>query len=89
MEKLPELADLPIIFISGYGRDETIVRAFEPGAADYIVKPFSPTELAAQVRAALLVRAGSAQFVLGALAINYGRRRVTVNGLAVVLTATE
>ena len=40
MEQIPELADLPIIFISGYGRDETIARALEKGAADYIVKPF-------------------------------------------------
>ena len=32
---VPELADLPVIFISGYGRDETIARALEAGAADY------------------------------------------------------
>ena len=43
MERVPELADLPVIFISGYGRDETIARALELGAADYIVKPFSPS----------------------------------------------
>ena len=53
MERLPELSDLPVIFISAYGRDETIARALESGAADYIVKPFSPTELAARVQAAL------------------------------------
>ena len=33
MERIPELADLPVIFISGYGRDETIARALEAGAA--------------------------------------------------------
>ena len=43
--QVPELADLPVIFISGYGHDETIARALEAGATDYIVKPFSPTEL--------------------------------------------
>ena len=53
MERIPELADLPVIFISGYGRDETIARALEAGAADYIVKPFSPMELTARIRAAL------------------------------------
>ena len=41
MERIPELADLPVIFISGYRGDETIARALERGAADYIVKPFS------------------------------------------------
>ena len=45
MESLPELADLPVIFISGYGRDETVAKALRKGAADYIVKPFSQTEL--------------------------------------------
>ena len=89
MAEVPELSDLPVIFISGYGRDETIARAFEAGAADYIVKPFSPTELTARVGAALRARAGAAPFVLGALAIDYARRRVTVDGRAVALTATE
>ena len=45
MAEVPELSDLPVIFISRYGRDETITRAFEAGAADYIVKPFSANEL--------------------------------------------
>ena len=34
MQTVPELADLPVIFISGYGRDETIARALEAGADD-------------------------------------------------------
>jgi len=89
MEQVPELADLPVIFISGYGRDETIARAFERGAADYIVKPFSPTELIARVGAALRGRAPAEPFVLGGLAIDYERRRVTVDGNEVTLTATE
>ena len=89
MESLPELADLPVIFISAYGRDETVARALESGAADYIVKPFSPTELTARVRAALRARAGPEPFVLGDLAIHYERRRVSVAGRDVRLTATE
>jgi len=89
MGEVPELSDLPVIFISAYGRDETIARAFEAGAADYIVKPFSATELTARVGAALRVRAGAEPFVLGALAIDYERRRVTVDGRAAALTPTE
>ena len=50
--QVPELSDLRVIFISAYGRDETVARALDSGAADYMVKPFSPTELAARVRAA-------------------------------------
>ena len=89
MGEVAELSDLPVIFISGYGRDETIARAFEAGAADYIVKPFSATELTARVGAALRARAGAEPFVLGALAIDYERRRVSVGGRGVALTATE
>ena len=89
MEQTPELADLPVIFISGYGRDETVARALEAGAADYIVKPFSPTELTARVRAALRRRAEPEPFVLGDLAIDYEQRRVAVAGRPVRLTAKE
>ena len=89
MQTVPELADLPVIFISGYGRDETIARALEAGASDYIVKPFSPTELTARIRAALRRRADPQPFVLGDLAIDYDRRQVTVAGCQVRLTATE
>ena len=87
--QVPELSDLPVIFISAYGRDETVARALESGAADYIVKPFSSAELAARVRAVLRRQAGPGPFVVGGLAIDYGRRRVTVGGNAVDLTATE
>ena len=89
MRRVPELADLPVIFISGYGRDETIARALESGAADYIVKPFSPTELTARVRAALRRLAEPDPFLLGDLAIHYELHRVTVAGRRVDLTATE
>ena len=89
MERVPELADLPVIFISGYGRDETVARALEAGADDYIVKPFSPTELVARVRAALRRHAEPEPYRLGELAIHYEERRVSVAGRTVQLTATE
>ncbi|MDE0520349.1 MAG: response regulator [Boseongicola sp.] len=63
MTEIPELADLPVIFVSAYGRDETVARALDAGAADYVVKPFSPAELTARVRAALRRRERPAPFV--------------------------
>ena len=89
MRTLPELADVPVIFISGYGRDETVARALEAGAVDYLVKPFSPTELAARVRAALRRADDPETFRLGDLEIDYASRRASVAGRAVELTATE
>ncbi len=89
MEQVPELSDLPIIFISAYGRDETIARAFENGAEDYVVKPFSATELLARVGAALRRRTGAEPFVHGELVIDHERRHVSVGRRTVPLTATE
>ncbi|MCY4633416.1 MAG: response regulator transcription factor [Acidobacteria bacterium] len=89
MRQVPELADLPVIFISAYRRDETVAEALESGAADYIVKPFSPTELVARVRAVLRRREAPESFTVGDLAIDYERRRVTARGVPVELTATE
>ena len=89
MKQVPELSDLPVIFISAYRRDETVAQALEAGAADYIAKPFSPTELVARVRAALRRHAEPAPFVIGEIAIDYAQRRVTVGGEVVDLTATE
>ena len=89
MERVPGLADLPVIFISAYGRDETIARALEAGAADYLVKPFSSAELTARVRAALRRQAGAERVVLGELTIDHEQRRATLAGRPLDLTATE
>ena len=89
MRTVPELADLPVVFISAYGRDETVAEALRAGGADYLVKPFSPTELTARVGAALRKRAAPEPFELGTLAIHYEEHRVTVAGAEVELTTAE
>ena len=45
--------DVAVIFLSAYGQHDLIAKALQMGAADYIVKPFSPTELTARIQAAL------------------------------------
>ncbi len=95
MQDLLRIADVPVIFLSGYGQDQVIARAFEMGADDYIVKPFSPTELAARVQAALRRRTGPARmapsepYVRDDLTIDYVQRMVSVAGQPVRLTAIE
>ena len=49
MEDLHELTDQPVVFISAYRQEETIVQALDAGAVDYIVKPFSQAEFTARV----------------------------------------
>ena len=89
MRTLPALADLPVIFVSAYGGGDTIARALEAGAADYMVKPFSAAELVARVGLALRRRTAPGPFVLGDLAIDRATRRVTLAGRPVRLTAIE
>ena len=95
MRGIQEKADVPVIFLSMYGEDETIARAFDMGADDYVVKPFSPTELGARIRAALRKRAfpeladPPEPYSLGDLVINYDERRVTLAGRPVQLPPRE
>jgi len=53
MKSILATTEVPVIFLSAYGSDETVTTALDSGAVDYIVKPFSPTELVARVSAAL------------------------------------
>ena len=95
MNEVHRIADVPVILLSVYGQDDTVARAFDMGATDYLVKPFSPTELAARIRAAL--RKGveptlgepTVSYSAGDLSIDYSRRRVTLAGEPLDLTATE
>ena len=92
MEELLKTANVPVIFLSAYGREELVARALDRGAVDYIVKPFSPTELVARIRAALRRREvpePSEPYVLGDLTIDYIARSVTLAGRPVRLVAME
>ena len=95
MKEIREASDVPVIFLSVNGQEEVVARAFDMGAADYVVKPFSPTELAARIRAALRKRAApelaqpSEPYVRGDLTVDYAQRRVTVAGNPVELTDIE
>ncbi len=95
LKRLRETSEVPVIFLSGSSGEESVVRALEMGASDYITKPFSPTELIARIEAAL--RKGTANAVgderepyrIGDVTIDYSRRHVTVADRPVHLTATE
>ena len=89
MRTVPGLADLPVIFVSAYGEGDTVARALEAGAADYIVKPFTPAELAARVALALRRHSPPGPFRVGELALDRAKRRVTLAGRPLRLTATE
>ena len=92
MKNILAVSEAQIIFLSGYDRDETIARALDLGAVDYVTKPFSTTELMARIRAALRKQGGPSQvkpFVAGDLVLDEYKRTVTLGGKAVQLTDTE
>ena len=95
MKKILESAEIPVIFLSVYGQENVIANALDMGAADYVVKPFSRTELVARIRAALRKQfrlALSTQpesYSQGDLTVNFVDRHVTKAGRRVMLTDTE
>ncbi len=53
LRQRPSTSKLPIIMLTARGEEDDRIRGLESGADDYIVKPFSPSELTARVRAVL------------------------------------
>ena len=84
--------NLPIIMLSARGEENDRVRGLDYGADDYIVKPFSPGELVARVRAVLrrLRPAFEAEIIqFGDVTMDLAEYRVTRGGDAVRLAPTE
>jgi phosphate regulon transcriptional regulator PhoB len=85
-------AGLPIIMLTAKAEEVDRVVGLEVGADDYIVKPFSPRELVARVKAILRRTqepAAPRTIRVGDLEINEGGHQVTIRGKAVDLTAKE
>jgi two-component system phosphate regulon response regulator PhoB len=84
--------NLPIIMLTARGEESDRVRGLDTGADDYIVKPFSMSELAARVRAVLRrIRPGLAEDRIhnGSLIIDRVAHRVRRDGREVHLGPTE
>ena len=45
----PELATIPVVMVTGEARREILMRSMEAGAADFLVKPFTPDALVAKL----------------------------------------
>ena len=84
---------VPILILSARGDEIDRVTGLELGADDYVVKPFSPRELVARVRAVLrraeAVPLTDERIVAGDLELDLVRRRVSAAGRVVNLTPTE
>jgi two-component system, OmpR family, alkaline phosphatase synthesis response regulator PhoP len=86
-------SNTPIVMLTARGDEADRIVGLELGADDYVVKPFSPKELVARVRAVLRRTAASGRpdevLRVDDVAIDTGKRQVKVADRAVELTPTE
>jgi two-component system phosphate regulon response regulator PhoB len=84
--------EMPIVMLTARSTEPDVVQGLDAGADDYIGKPFSPSELAARVRALLRRRApalADETLAIGRLRLDPGAMRVSVDGSDVRLGPTE
>ena len=87
-------SDVPVIFLTSKDDEVDRVLGLELGADDYVVKPFSPRELVARVKAVLRRRGAALEpdthrFVRGKLVVDLEAHIALWDGTEVILTATE
>jgi len=92
--ELRRSSNIPIVILTARGDEADRIVGLELGADDYVVKPFSPKELVARVRAVLrrteTARAGRPEVLrVSDIEIDVPRLRVSVGGRPVDLTPTE
>ena len=88
----PETRNMPIIILTARGEETDRIRGLDTGADDYVVKPFSMTELTARIRAVLRrIRPGLAEDRIrhGDIVIDRVAHRVKRGGQEVHLGPTE
>jgi DNA-binding response OmpR family regulator len=94
-DRIREFSDVPIIFVTAKGEEHERVQGLNLGADDYIVKPFSATELLARVRAVLRRTQRTSEptkqitFRHANLVIDFARAEVFLDDRMVYLSATE
>lgn len=81
--------DAAIIILTARSDEDSVVRALEEGADDYVAKPFRARELVSRLRAVLRRRGTKQFYACGTLVVDARSAQVTVSGTPVALTAQE
>lgn len=91
MERLKEMGDYPVLFLTARGEDEDKFRGFGIGADDYVVKPFLPKELTFRIMAILRrsYKGENPLVKLKGCEIDFERAEVVRDGEHIALTAKE
>lgn len=95
LQEIRAFSDVPVIIVTARGEEVARVRGLEMGADDYIVKPFSHTELLARVKAILRrtqkpeLRSDEGILSVPGFVLDLAGRRLLLEGREVNFTATE
>ncbi|HEY5569712.1 MAG TPA: phosphate regulon transcriptional regulator PhoB [Gammaproteobacteria bacterium] len=91
LKRDPETREIPVIMVTARAEEDDRVTGLDGGADDYIVKPFSPRELLARIRAALRRSSAGEDEVIeaGELRLDTASHEVKVGKTEVVLGPTE
>ena len=96
-QELRRISNVPILMITARTEDADRIMGLDIGADDYIVKPFSPAEVMARVRAIMRrldfrqpeAAEDDEEFTLGSLSLNMTKAEVSINGETISLTHRE
>ncbi|PWM36898.1 MAG: DNA-binding response regulator [Clostridiales bacterium] len=88
--QIKQAQDIPVIFLTAFGDEASVVTGLNMGADDYITKPFRPRELVARIGSALR-KAGRTPtaFEIGGLSVDTASGTVKKGGAEVFLSALE
>jgi two-component system phosphate regulon response regulator PhoB len=89
LDVLARVRGTPVIIVSARTGEADRINGLDRGADDYLVKPFSPDELAARARSLLRRTSGADQIEVGGLTIDRGARQVLLDGEPVELSPME
>ena len=92
LQMIRAVSEVPVIVATARDDQDEIVRIFDAGADDYVIKPYSTDHLEARIRALLRrasTRAETAEIVVGNLVIDSEAHEATLAGAALDLSAKE
>ena len=93
-KEIKKIKNIPVIMLSARGEEYDKLFGFEVGIDDYVVKPFSPKELMARIKAAMNRASVSSSepsdtITYKGLSISFSAREVTIDGKRVQMTPKE
>ena len=89
IREIKKIKDIPVIVLSARTMEEDKLNGFDLGIDDYVIKPFSPKELIARIKAVTKRQKGEDIISVGTIKLNNLTREVSINDEIIELTHTQ